>query len=587
MDELTKLYVQHLIGLNRLENLGRAKVLKLIQAAFDAVNAELTGEKDLTKYQRARQLALFKRTGSILQEAYGKVNTTHKADMLDIGKMSTKFTEKVLTTSGEAVGVEINTTRLTEAQISKIVELPIHGFTRSEWWAAQAIGMGSSVRKHIQLGLFSGQSMSDITKKVMEISANRARNEASAIVRTAVTAVSAETQFQSLKEHGEDVTKEYEYVAVLDDRTSEICAELDGSTWEYDDKKAPRPPLHINCRSTIVAVINWEALGVDPTAIKGLRFAEKAAQGGPGKYKTYSDWLAKQPLSVKQDVLGKTKGTLFHQEEISLKDLIKKDQSVMTTQELVNKLKLTDPEVGKQAEIMMKQNQGVYLPGQTEPFTAPKGTFAAPEVKAAMPKVKAAEAINPITVEKAVDSILADLPKPDLDGNNMEALSYYQTSGYRSMNQLLRLNKRPDIGADAVKERIVWLEEALNKAPALKHDVQVYRGLSAKGLTGEFGEKAFAKLKQMEGKTLTDKGFVSTSSHREVALDGFTGFGEDDTILFEIALPKGTPGIWMPIVTGRMQHEFEFLLQKGSIFKIVSVTRDPDVGIIVKLERVS
>ena len=56
----------------------------------------------------------------------------------------------------------------------------------------------------------------------------------------------------------EDVTEKYRYVATLDSRTSALCASLDGQEFEYD--KGPEPPQHFNCRSTTVAVIDWDGL---------------------------------------------------------------------------------------------------------------------------------------------------------------------------------------------------------------------------------------------------------------------------------------------------------------------------------------
>ena len=47
-----------------------------------------------------------------------------------------------------------------------------------------------------------------------------------------------------------------EYSAILDDRTTEICTELDGSVWADDSPNwdTYRPPNHYNCRSVLVPV---------------------------------------------------------------------------------------------------------------------------------------------------------------------------------------------------------------------------------------------------------------------------------------------------------------------------------------------
>jgi len=42
---------------------------------------------------------------------------------------------------------------------------------------------------------------------------------------------------------------EYEWVSILDDRTTKICRRLDGQHWRYG--KGPLPPAHVGCRSSI------------------------------------------------------------------------------------------------------------------------------------------------------------------------------------------------------------------------------------------------------------------------------------------------------------------------------------------------
>jgi uncharacterized protein with gpF-like domain len=46
----------------------------------------------------------------------------------------------------------------------------------------------------------------------------------------------------------------YEYSAVMDDRTSDICADLDGKFFSVQDANSVQPPLHFNCRSQFIPV---------------------------------------------------------------------------------------------------------------------------------------------------------------------------------------------------------------------------------------------------------------------------------------------------------------------------------------------
>jgi uncharacterized protein with gpF-like domain len=46
------------------------------------------------------------------------------------------------------------------------------------------------------------------------------------------------------------------FSAIMDDRTSDICADLDESVYRSDDPvwNSITPPMHFNCRSTLIAV---------------------------------------------------------------------------------------------------------------------------------------------------------------------------------------------------------------------------------------------------------------------------------------------------------------------------------------------
>ena len=95
------------------------------------------------------------------------------------------------------------------------------------------------------------------------------RNRASMISRTEITRASNEASEQAYSQGGVEFK---EYLAELDDRTSEICQELNGKivkiwenfaekwqtigghTLDYEDIK--HPPTHPNCRSTLIPVID-------------------------------------------------------------------------------------------------------------------------------------------------------------------------------------------------------------------------------------------------------------------------------------------------------------------------------------------
>lgn len=86
-----------------------------------------------------------------------------------------------------------------------------------------------------------------------------AARQAEALTRTAVNSIANRAALLTYREN-DDVMGQYQYVAAVDDRTTEICLELNGQIFDVNDPTAKMPPQHWNCRSTTVPVVNYGAL---------------------------------------------------------------------------------------------------------------------------------------------------------------------------------------------------------------------------------------------------------------------------------------------------------------------------------------
>jgi SPP1 gp7 family putative phage head morphogenesis protein len=72
------------------------------------------------------------------------------------------------------------------------------------------------------------------------------------------------------------VVEAYQYSAILDDRTSDICGNLHGLT--FPKEEAPVPPLHFNCRSVLIPITRFEEWSQDKVTNGGQnvdKFLEK------------------------------------------------------------------------------------------------------------------------------------------------------------------------------------------------------------------------------------------------------------------------------------------------------------------------
>jgi len=134
----------------------------------------------------------------------------------------------------------------------------------------------------------------------------------------------------------------YEWVAVLDSRTSLICASRDGTVYPLTDDpvKSPKPPAHFSCRSTITPKVK---AGFEDRVKKSAR---RIATGARGKTKvrhttTYESWLRRQPASFQDDVLGVSRGALFRRGRLPLSNFIDLSGKTLTLEEL----RKVEPEV--------------------------------------------------------------------------------------------------------------------------------------------------------------------------------------------------------------------------------------------------
>jgi SPP1 gp7 family putative phage head morphogenesis protein len=154
----------------------------------------------------------------------------------------------------------------------------------------------------------------------------RSKRSTLTLVRTTTTTIQTQATYETLKNIGDDLVPAYRYVAVRDGRTTPICRALDGQTFRFDDPKAKRPPQHPNCRSTIVAAVDYKALGLPaPNTVKG-----GFTMG------SYAGWLREQDTAAQEAILGKPAADLFRSGKAQLADLINDDGRRMTNKALAS-----------------------------------------------------------------------------------------------------------------------------------------------------------------------------------------------------------------------------------------------------------
>ena len=106
----------------------------------------------------------------------------------------------------------------------------------------------------MKTGLTAGLSYVKMSKQLQEVMDTSLFNSVR-LIRTETNHFHNEAEYQSYLDDG---VTEYEYSAILDSRTSEICRSLDGKIFKVTEKRTGvnYPPMHPFCRSTTLPVID-------------------------------------------------------------------------------------------------------------------------------------------------------------------------------------------------------------------------------------------------------------------------------------------------------------------------------------------
>jgi SPP1 gp7 family putative phage head morphogenesis protein len=283
--------------------------------------------------QKAKLLSLFARITDKMSGAYDSVASFMYDTSLELGSIESQLAARELSALvADSDEIKLSTISvLSEDRLKAIAEFPIEGLPFGDWWQKQADDISIATRRQIQIGLINGETPGTIARRLIPSAIGEqavlktASNSARMLVRTTFTTVQNQAALRTYEAAGRGkVSDSYKYVAVRDSRTSPVCRALDGRIFRYDDPKKKMPPQHPNCRSTIVPVVNYEALGLDKTSEQVFSFG------------SYNQWLKDQPESVVTSILGTRGGALYNSEKTTLADLVTMDGRRLTTEQLAS-----------------------------------------------------------------------------------------------------------------------------------------------------------------------------------------------------------------------------------------------------------
>lgn len=305
---LTNSAVRHQVMLERLKAAEAREFNKLIPILERQVRETLAKLGDpVTSLTRARLNALLRELRAAQAAALGKAQDKLLKRLRNIAAYEANFEAEsvnahtprgfaLTAASGEAAwasatAVPLSATGdllepfikdMTTREVSTINKVIVRGY--SEGWTNDEITrvLRGTKKLNYKDGLMSSLGKHNAT-----------------LVRTSIQHVSNQAREATWTEN--EITK-YRWVSTLDSRTTSQCRSLDGKIFEVG--KGPRPPIHMNCRSTTVAII--------PGLENLSDLLTRASQDGQVKGSvTYYEWLKTQSAQFQDQVLGAKRGKLF------------------------------------------------------------------------------------------------------------------------------------------------------------------------------------------------------------------------------------------------------------------------------------
>jgi len=319
-----------LIARHGYGNVVVSDVATLLERFYDELANRLLDSGLTSAAEKERLDQLMRWAQSRLAEVQGTARFSVGQQLQQYGAAEAQVMHAQAQTLRAVLGVPGRAQLIQAARFADIVAtVDIGGIKLGAWWERDAQSALMRARSTIQSGLLQGMGPREVSRLVIardpgiKTLFRTQVHGVRAAVRTAMTAVSTEA---ATLEHREmaDVMLVVRWESVIDVRTSDICAGLDGRTWEVSDTTHPKPPAHVNCRSALVPVPDLSVIGVTQDTL--------------GRRVSYDEWLRAQSAAVQNDVLGNAKAELYRKGDVTLAQMIGTDGRRVSLDQLIARL---------------------------------------------------------------------------------------------------------------------------------------------------------------------------------------------------------------------------------------------------------
>lgn len=292
-------------------NVHRAAMLRLHERKINGKVAQVLSDHETRLDEIVRSGGKGRAIDDELKRVFDEVHAVSSSSLIDLMKDQISFQWQ---TMDAAIGKIWRTDRPAKAVSEEFVlsKPLVDNKTLREGWNNVSRAERTRIEQVLRRGIAEKKTVEEIAVMVRRGNIHKiSRAQSEALTITAITAVTAEAD-HAVYEANSKALVGWQYVAVLDSRTSETCITRDGKVYTIKQKDM-LPPAHYRCRSTTIPVFkSWSQMAeleavaqVRKQNIKKLTPKQLAFYDGqlPDR-ETYDQWIKRQPEEVQYRHLG-------------------------------------------------------------------------------------------------------------------------------------------------------------------------------------------------------------------------------------------------------------------------------------------
>jgi hypothetical protein len=345
---IRSLAVDHAIDLTHYSNGEVRKMLALLRSVDADLSARLfvaLESMSATRFTVQRLDQLLSNVNTLTAQIYTRAAEQLTGDLRQLAASEAAYQTRLLD-SATPRGVLVSAPGVDQVFAAATAK-PFQGRLMSEWFASLPVKRATRLRASIAMGFVEGKTVQEMVTAVRGTKAQGYkdgilqidRREAEAVVRTAVAHVAAVARTETYAKNADLMAAE-QWLSTLDSRTTPECQIRDRLMYTADEDHDPighKVPwlagpgeLHWGCRSTSVPVLRTEEL----LGIK-LPPLQRASAAGPiGAETNYAQWLAAQPASRQDQILGQNRGALFRSGKLAFEKFFNNEGRLLTLDQL-------------------------------------------------------------------------------------------------------------------------------------------------------------------------------------------------------------------------------------------------------------